>query len=56
MTHSAELVIVAIALLLAGVYLARRYLLPYFRKPDRSSPCAGGCGCSATKPKARHQQ
>lgn len=54
MESTAEPLVVALIVLLAGAYLGRRYLLKR-RKAASGSSCAGSCGCGATKPKAAHK-
>lgn len=50
MNALSETVIVAAALLSAGLYLGRRFLLP--RRGKSASPCgAGACGCPTSKSK-----
>ncbi|MBD5778545.1 FeoB-associated Cys-rich membrane protein [Pelagicoccus sp. NFK12] len=52
MNITAETLVVAAIVLLAGTYLVRRYLRN--RRAKAESPCGGGtCGCSAAKPPAR---
>lgn len=53
MNHLAENIVVTAIVLLAGVYLARLYLLPRIRKNQAESPCTGSsCNCPSAKPKA----
>lgn len=55
MTANAESIIVTLIVLLASIYLGRRYL--HARRAKADSPCGGGtCGCSAPKPKQAARQ
>lgn len=46
MNSPAETVVVSMIVLLAGVYLGRRYLR---KRQAKASGCGGSCGCAATK-------